>query len=88
MTANLDIKLDARQRAARTLLQGAAVTVLAAVALAAADVVDGWTGADVGNGASWAALGVAAGTAAVQAVAAWVHAHLVPAIAPGLVGRE
>lgn len=83
MTTSPDIKTDAQQRTARTLLQGAAVAVVAAVAIAAANIVDDWTGAQLVDASSWGALAVAAGTAAVQALAAWVHAHLVPAISTG-----
>lgn len=81
MTTTRDnVKADARQRAARTLLQGAAVAVIIGAATAAASVVDDWTGADVVDASAWGALGAAAATAALQALAAWVHAHLVPAI--------
>lgn len=81
MTTTRDnIKADARQRAARTLLQGAAVAVVVGVATAAAEVVDDWTGAELVDASSWGALGTAAALAGLQALAAWVHAHLVPAI--------
>jgi len=61
---------DARTRAARTLLQGAASTVLVAVAAVVIDTVT------PGSIIDWPTLGVAAATAAGTALAAWVQRRL------------
>lgn len=61
-----EAKMDARIRGWRTALQGLAATVLVALAVATRDVVT------PGEAVDWAVYGVATGTAALTAVAAWV----------------
>lgn len=61
---------DARTRALRTAAQGAASTVLVAVAAVVIDTVT------PGSIIDWATLGVAAATAAGTALAAWVQRRL------------
>jgi len=61
---------DARTRALRTVVQGAASTVLVAVAAVVVDTVT------PGSIIDWTTLGVAAATAAGTALAAWVQRRL------------
>jgi hypothetical protein len=65
-----EARQDARIRALRTAAQGLASTVLVAVAALTLDVVT------PGEAIEWAAYGMAAGTAALTAVAAWVQRRL------------
>lgn len=74
------IRREAARRSTRTLLQGAAVTALAAGAMGAATVIQAWTGADLLSGESWATVGTAGGTAALIALASWVHANIRPPV--------
>ncbi|WP_435109380.1 hypothetical protein [Nocardiopsis synnemataformans] len=65
-----ETRQDARTRGWRTAFQGLASTVLVAVAALTLDVVT------PGEAIEWAAYGMAAGTAALTAVAAWVQRRL------------
>lgn len=76
--AATDTKTDANQRAVRTLLTGAAVTGLGAVAATAATVFASWTGNDIITPVAWSAVAVAAGTSGLQAVASYVARYLAP----------
>lgn len=69
------VERDAANRASRTLFQGLAVDVLAAVAVALTVAIAGgieWTSA------YWAALGLAAAKSAVTAIVSYVSRIVVP----------
>jgi hypothetical protein len=76
--AATDPKGDANQRALRTLATGAIVTGLGAVAATAATIFATWTGDEIVTGVAWSAVGVAAGTAGLQAVASYVARFIAP----------
>lgn len=67
-------------RAARTFIQGAVVVTLAGAALAAATVVQTWTGAELLDGRAWSGLGIVAATAGLHTLAAYVHAKVRPPV--------
>lgn len=69
---------QAVDRAKRTLIQGAALTALVAIASAVSLVVAGWQPADVMDPASWANLGGTALVSVLLALAAYVHAKIAP----------
>lgn len=72
-----DPKTDARDRALRTTVQGAAATVLIAVLLAVAELLG--TGAlDLSTGGAWKAIAGTAGGAALMAAMAYVQRLINP----------
>lgn len=73
----VDTKADARERAGRTALQGAAATVLVAVVLAIAGVISG-DGFDITSGGDWKAVAGAAIAAVVATGAAYVQRLVKP----------
>ncbi|RJO72980.1 hypothetical protein D5S18_22155 [Nocardia panacis] len=73
---------DARDRAVRTIIQGAVSTVVVAVLLAVASVIGG-NGFDWTNAADWKAVGGAAIGAVLTAVTAYVHRLVKPPAGQG-----
>lgn len=71
-------KKQAKSRSLRTLVQGAIVTGVVAVAGVVTNVVSGWSGDDVLSGASWVAVGTSAAVAVLTSVASYVAAHVAP----------
>ncbi|WP_072814268.1 hypothetical protein [Rhodococcus zopfii] len=72
-----DPKTDARERALRTTVQGAAATVLIAVLLAVAELLGTGT-LDLSTGGAWKAIAGTAGGAALMAVMAYVQRLIDP----------
>ncbi|MDV2477149.1 hypothetical protein F8M49_20730 [Rhodococcus zopfii] len=72
-----DPKTDARDRALRTTVQGAAATVLIAVLLAVAELLGTGT-LDLSTGGAWKAIAGTAGGAALMAVMAYVQRLIDP----------
>ncbi|MGW5514258.1 hypothetical protein [Nocardia africana] len=78
----VDGKADARDRAQRTVIQGALSTVVVAVLLAVAGVIGG-TGFDFTSAGDWKAVGGAALGALFTAVTAYVHRLVKPPAGQG-----
>lgn len=72
------MKTEAKSRSVRTLVQGAVITAVIAVAGVVTSVVGTWGPDQVMSGPAWFALGTSAVVAILTSVASYVAAHVTP----------